>query len=98
MPRPKAHLILRGGKYVPRMQYLYVRPAHAPDIDKLLRAVMDALTGIAYADDSQVIEVMVSKVYGDTTFIEVSDDDQQSPQRTLSSWLGDNSQTGVDKG
>jgi Holliday junction resolvase RusA-like endonuclease len=97
MPRPKSHLILRGGKYVPKMEYYYTRPAHMPDIDKLLRAVMDALTGIAYADDSQVIECMVSKVYGESTFIEVSED-EQSPQRTLSSWMGDNSQTGVDKG
>ena len=98
MPRPKAQMKLQGGRYVPKAEHYYARPATAPDIDKLLRAVCDALTGIAYADDSQIVEVMVSKVYGEMTFIEVSDDDQQSPQRTLSAWLGDNSQTGVDKG
>jgi Holliday junction resolvase RusA-like endonuclease len=39
-------------------------PSVRPDIDKLLRAVMDALTNIAYADDSQVVSVATSKVYG----------------------------------
>ena len=35
-----------------------------PDIDKLVRAVLDALTGIAYEDDSQVVKLDVSKAYG----------------------------------
>src|SRR5882724_2709257 len=35
-----------------------------PDLDKLVRAVLDALTGIAYEDDSQVTEIMASKQYG----------------------------------
>lgn len=32
-----------------------------PDIDKLERAILDALTGIAYIDDSQVVKVVKSK-------------------------------------
>lgn len=35
-----------------------------PDIDKLLRAVLDALTGVAYEDDSQVVSVIATKSYG----------------------------------
>ena len=35
-----------------------------PDIDKLLRAVLDALTGIAYEDDAQVTAVDAKKCYG----------------------------------
>jgi crossover junction endodeoxyribonuclease RusA len=35
-----------------------------PDIDKLLRAVLDALTGICYEDDSQVMSVIAVKKYG----------------------------------
>jgi crossover junction endodeoxyribonuclease RusA len=31
------------------------------DLDKLLRAVLDALTGVAYADDSNVVGVVASK-------------------------------------
>jgi Holliday junction resolvase RusA-like endonuclease len=32
-----------------------------PDIDKILRSVLDALTGIAYADDAQVAWVRMEK-------------------------------------
>jgi Holliday junction resolvase RusA-like endonuclease len=38
-------------------------PTVAPDLDKLSRAVLDALTGILYRDDSQVIELRASKTY-----------------------------------
>lgn len=34
-----------------------------PDVDKLLRAMMDALTGIVWADDSQVCYCTVNKGY-----------------------------------
>ncbi len=35
-----------------------------PDIDKLLRAVLDAMTGIVFKDDSQVQQVVMLKWYG----------------------------------
>lgn len=38
-----------------------------PDLDKCLRATLDALTGIAYEDDSQVVETTVRKRYGART-------------------------------
>jgi Holliday junction resolvase RusA-like endonuclease len=45
--------------------------SHAPDIDKLLRSVMDALTDYAYVDDQQVVEVQATKYWGeaDSTYI-----------------------------
>jgi len=42
-----------------------------PDLDKLLRAVLDALTGIAYEDDSQVCECRVAKTFGSPARLEV---------------------------
>lgn len=39
-------------------------PTVRPDIDKTLRAVLDVLTGLCYADDSQVVYVATAKVYG----------------------------------
>jgi Holliday junction resolvase RusA-like endonuclease len=39
-------------------------PSVKPDADKLLRAIFDALTGVAYADDSQVVDVTLTKIYG----------------------------------
>lgn len=42
------------------------QPTVPPDVDKLIRAVGDALTGVVYDDDSQVIRVLAWKVYADT--------------------------------
>jgi crossover junction endodeoxyribonuclease RusA len=39
-------------------------PSRKPDADKLLRATLDALTGILWYDDAQVVEVMAAKRYG----------------------------------
>ena len=39
------------------------RPAKKPDADNILKAVLDALNGVAYEDDKQVIEVICRKWY-----------------------------------
>jgi len=36
-----------------------------PDLDKLVRSLLDALTGVVFDDDSQVVEIHVSKHFGD---------------------------------
>lgn len=36
---------------------------HPPDLDKLVRATMDALTDVVYEDDKQVIELRAQKLY-----------------------------------
>lgn len=42
-----------------------------PDLDKLCRTVLDALTGVAYRDDSQVVTVVMGKYYSDEEGITV---------------------------
>lgn len=54
MPRPQSG--------VPRSQRA---PRTAPDLDKLVRAVLDALTKIAFEDDSQVTALSAFKWYAD---------------------------------
>lgn len=39
-------------------------PSVRPDADKLARALLDALTGIAYEDDGQVVFLSIRKTYG----------------------------------
>lgn len=39
-------------------------PTRPPDVDKVARALLDALTGIAYADDAQVLDLHITKRYG----------------------------------
>lgn len=41
-------------------------PTTRPDIDKLSRACLDAMTGIVYLDDAQVVHLEATKLYGET--------------------------------
>lgn len=40
-----------------------LRPTTKPDIDKLARAALDALSGVLFADDSQVVSLALSKQF-----------------------------------
>lgn len=42
-----------------------IRPDKKPDIDNVLKVVLDALNGLAYDDDKQVIEAICRKYYTD---------------------------------
>lgn len=42
-----------------------------PDIDNVVKAVLDALNGVAYRDDTQVIELHVRKSYSEKPRVEV---------------------------
>lgn len=58
-----------------RCEFRFVRPKSLnrrvvhkltkPDIDKLLRGILDALTGIVFRDDSQVVYVTCSKTFAE---------------------------------
>ncbi len=39
-------------------------PVTKPDVDKLSRAVLDALTGVVYRDDAQIVDKDVHKRFG----------------------------------
>ena len=41
-----------------------VRKVTKPDLDKLLRATLDGMSGIIYHDDSQVTDVRIAKLFG----------------------------------
>lgn len=62
LPRPKAHY--GTGRNAQKLrQGAPGMPSGKPDIDKLTRAVLDAMTGVAFHDDSQVCFIMASKNY-----------------------------------
>jgi Holliday junction resolvase RusA-like endonuclease len=50
-------------------------PAVKPDATKLVRAVEDALTGVIYRDDAQVVDQYVAKRYGTPERCEVRVED-----------------------
>ena len=51
-----------------------MRPTGKPDLDNCLKLVADALNGIAWHDDKQVVEVLARKFYAEVsrTVLEVS--------------------------
>lgn len=60
--RPKSHY--RTGKFAGEIKPGAPRAKTTkPDADKLSRGILDGLTGILYVDDSQVIDVSVSKMF-----------------------------------
>lgn len=54
LPRPKS---------LPKRVTLHTKK---PDVDKLARSTVDALNGVLFHDDSQVVEVRARKVYAET--------------------------------
>jgi len=48
-----------------------VDPCVRPDVDKLVRALLDALTGVAYHDDGQVVALSVRKIYAPSVVAKV---------------------------
>ena len=48
----------------PKKSQRRAHPTVKPDLDKNLRALLDALTGVGYDDDAQVVQLTASKVYG----------------------------------
>jgi crossover junction endodeoxyribonuclease RusA len=62
--RPKGHF--GTGKHASLLKPgMPLHPAGKPDVDKLMRAVGDALTGVCYRDDAQITTADVRKRYGD---------------------------------
>ena len=45
------------------MQRDKIRPTKKPDADNIAKVVLDALNGVAFKDDKQVIDLYVRKVY-----------------------------------
>ena len=55
---------IRASFYMPRPKSVKrAEPTVKPDLDKLQRALLDALTSIVYRDDAQVVEIRASKHY-----------------------------------
>lgn len=42
-----------------------IRPTKKPDIDNIVKIILDGLNKLAYHDDTQVVELVVSKFYAE---------------------------------
>ena len=46
-------------------------PTSKPDIDNYLKAVLDAINGLAFEDDSQIVVTMAEKIYAESPYVEI---------------------------
>ena len=58
-------------------------PFKRPDIDKLSRAVLDGLTGVAYEDDEQVVKLIAVKEYGNVEGVTIRITDKEKLRLSL---------------
>lgn len=47
------------------------RPTKKPDIDNIVKAVLDGMNGIVYLDDKQVVDLHLTKVYSSKERIDI---------------------------
>ena len=43
-----------------------------PDLDNIIKSILDALNKVAYHDDTQIVSLSVEKFYSDSPRVEVS--------------------------
>lgn len=74
MPRPQHHYRRRHYKATREIkeEFIHAYPIGVPDVDKLARAVLDALWHLSYDDDSQVVCLVATKIYRDSSEFIVS--------------------------
>lgn len=48
-----------------------IKPVVKPDVDNVAKSILDALNGIIYLDDKQIIELDIKKIYAETSWTEV---------------------------
>ena len=48
-----------------------IRPLIKPDVDNCTKNIFDALNGVLYPDDKQIVELSVAKYYSDTDYVKV---------------------------
>lgn len=71
LTRPRRHY--RTGRNLKELRDVAPAfPIVRPDTTKLVRAVEDALTGVVWVDDAQVVEQTARKVYGDPERCEIA--------------------------
>lgn len=59
LARPGGHWAKRGGL----KPSAPLAPTTKPDIDKIVRATLDSLTGLVFDDDSRIVSLVVTKLY-----------------------------------
>ena len=71
---PKSLLSVKS-RYADNLKAMHkgtLRPTKKPDLDNIAKSICDALNGIAYHDDKQIVELVVRKFYGSSDMVRIS--------------------------
>ncbi len=49
-----------------------IRPTKKPDSDNILKAVCDGLNGVAYVDDTQIVDTVIRRFYSEIPHVDVA--------------------------
>jgi Holliday junction resolvase RusA-like endonuclease len=61
-----------------------LRPTSKPDVDNYVKGAKDALKNVIWKDDSQVVDLHISKWYSETPRVEITIVPLEEQQQTLS--------------
>jgi len=59
-------------KKLGQMKLGILKPEKKPDVDNLLKTVMDALEKLAYNNDSQIVKAVIEKDYSERPRLEIT--------------------------
>lgn len=84
-PRPKSHWKADRSKGMTKTGGESIAPTSKPDVLKLARAAEDALTGVLWVDDAQIVTELIEKYWGEPARVEirVSEVKKGAPARLL---------------
>lgn len=54
-----------------RMLQNKINPTKKPDIDNIIKIILDAMNGIAFKDDIQITKMNVEKIYAETEKVQI---------------------------
>ncbi len=67
LPIPKSETKTNKLKMIARKIF----PVKRPDLDNLVKAVLDGLNGVAYKDDCQIVTMLSKKNYAEAPYVKV---------------------------
>lgn len=62
----------KSNKVKAAMAVGHIRPTNKPDSSNIAKAVEDALNGLAYKDDSQIVDQHINKYYAEIPRVEIT--------------------------
>lgn len=65
-----------------------IRPTKKPDIDNVAKVYADALNGIAYHDDTQIVSLACEKYYSDQPRVEIRIDSLEGGKKDVYTEIG----------